>query len=63
MDLGGPDLRIRLSGVIISMLKLMLCSSFPDVLGHKVNHCEPTSQIFCPNHLKFEALSNTGTPT
>lgn len=52
MDLGGPDLRIRLSGVIISILNLVPYSSFPNVLGHKVNHSEQTSQIFCLYHLE-----------
>lgn len=52
MDLGGPDLRIRLSGVIISTLNLALYNSFHNVLGHKVKHSEQTSQIFWPYHLK-----------
>lgn len=63
MDLGGPDLRIRLSGVIISILNLVLYRSFPNVLGHKVNHSEQTSQIFLPIALraKLRVLLNTGT--
>lgn len=52
LDQRGPDLRIRLSGAIISTLNLVLCSSFLDVLGHQVNHSEQTSQIFCPHHLE-----------
>lgn len=52
MDGGETDLRIRWRGAIISILNLVLCSSFPAVLGHQVNHSEQTSQIFCPHHLE-----------
>lgn len=43
---------IKWRAAMISILTLVLCSSFPVVLGHQVNLSEQTTHIFCLQHLQ-----------